>query len=212
MHKWIKAHPDVVKSPCSNDTILFKGVDGKKIPVTKLLLQCLYVKLHNDMIKSLAKGSFAGARNSSGKVIISDTALRLNKPKNLKLITNRHKQMCSCSCEACIVSKQLLLTLNKWRRRHIVRLENNSMQRCDMYKQHLFLFKNKGIKSEMMSAMYEPCDGQTLPSWKCVIGSFKDCPEYKIPDKEKKQAWVHNISYFVYIRQSTNVPFIIFFH
>ena len=132
LHKWIKAHPDVVESPCSNDTILVKGVDGKKTPVTKLLLQCSYVKLHNDMIKSPAEGGFAGARNSSGKVIISDSALRLNKPKNLKPMTNRHKQM--CGCETCIVSKQLLLTLNKWRRRHIVRLENDSRQRCDRYK------------------------------------------------------------------------------
>ena len=183
LHRWMKGHPDVVESPCSNDTILVKGVDGKKTPVAKLLLQCSYVKLHNDMIKSPEEGGFAGARDKSGKVIISDTALRLNRPKNLKPMTNRHKQM--CGCETCIVSKQLLLTLNEWRRRHVQRLENESRQRHDRYKQQLFFCQHKDVKSEMMSVMCEPCDGQTLPRWKCVIRSCKDCPEYAIPDEEK---------------------------
>ena len=60
--------PDV-ESPCSNDTILIKCVDRKKTPVAKLFLQCSYVKLHNDMIKSPAEEGFAGARDKSGKII-----------------------------------------------------------------------------------------------------------------------------------------------
>ena len=174
-----------------------KGVDGKKTPVANCLLQCLHVKVHNDMIKSPAEGDFAGAMDKSDKVIISDTALRLNRPKNLKPMTNRHKQM--CGCETCIVSKQLLLTLNEWRRRHVQRLENESRQRHDRYKQQLFFCQHKDVKSEMMSVMCEPCDGQTLPRWKCVIRSCKDCPEYAIPDEEKKRrANIPNIVFRVY--------------
>ena len=62
LHPWMKGHPDVVESPCSNDTILVKGVDEKKLIVSRLLLQCLYVKLHNEMIKIPSERGIAGAR------------------------------------------------------------------------------------------------------------------------------------------------------
>ena len=83
--------------------------DGEKVRETKLLLLCSVRELHNDLIKSPEEGGFYGARNDSGEVLISDTALRKHMPSNLKKISNRHKQM--CGCKICIISKQFHLTL-----------------------------------------------------------------------------------------------------
>ena len=83
--------------------------------MAKLLLQYSYVQLHNDLIKSPQDRGFTPTRDESGKVVISDTVLRLYRPEELQPMTKRHKQM--SACEACIVSKRLLLVLNPWRRR-----------------------------------------------------------------------------------------------
>ena len=163
LHKWIRDHPQVVQSPIAKDTLYVKGADGTKTQVTKLLLQCSYVQLHNDLIKSPQAGGFGGARDESGKVVISDTALRLHRPQELRPMTKRHKQM--CGCEICIVSKQLLVTLNAWRRRRIVKLESQDRVACDKYKEQLFLSEHADVKKEMMSMMCEPCneEEQSLP-------------------------------------------------
>lgn len=96
---------------CFTDTILIKGVDRKKMVVAKLLVQLLYVKLHKDMMKSQADGGFASSSNASGKILISDATLKLNRPRYMKPMINRHKQM--SSYQPCIVSKLLLLTLTQ---------------------------------------------------------------------------------------------------
>ena len=185
LHIWLKEHPDVVTSPNSNDTLLVAGPDGEKIRVPKLLLQCSYVQLHNDLIKSQQEGGFAPARDESGKVVISDTALRLHRPQELRPMTKRHKQM--CGCETCIVSKQLLLTLNAWRRRRVEKLEREERVACDKYKEQLFLCHHADVKGQIMSMMCEPCneEEQSLPKWKCVLRRCQQCPKYEIPDEEK---------------------------
>ena len=164
----------------------------------KLLLQCSYQKLHNDMIKSVQEGGFPGARKENGSVIISDTALRIHRPQYLKRMTKRHKQM--CGCETCIVSTQLLFTLNAWRRRHLKKLHRENKELCTKYREQIFLCQHEDTKSEMMSMMCQPCEEQILPKWKCVLRRCKDCPKYEIPDEEKRPSEdnSHNIIFRVY--------------
>ena len=92
-----------------------------------------------------------------------------------------------CGCETCTVSKQLVLTLNAWRRRHVEIVEREDRVVCDKYKEELFLCQHDNVKSEMMSMMCEPCneEDQSLPKWKCVLCRCKECPRYKIPYKEQ---------------------------
>ena len=94
LQEWIKQHPCSIVSPIKSDTLLVKDKDGNKVKMPKLLLECTPRELHNDMLKPLDKGGFAGAYDDKGNVLISDTALRSFLPKNLRKMTNHYKQVC----------------------------------------------------------------------------------------------------------------------
>ena len=158
--------------------------DGEKVRETKLLLLCSVRELHNDLIKSPEEGRFSGARNDSGEVLISDTALRKHMPSNLKNISNRHKQM--CGCKICIISKQLHLTLMLWRKRRIKVIETSDKPRSEQYQIEIETCSHDDLKVEMMSIMCQPCEGESLPKWKCVLGRCNECPKYQIPNEEQE--------------------------
>ena len=72
----------------------------QKERVSKLLLQISIRELHNDMLLPPDEGGFKEARDETGNVRISDTALRALLPEQARKMTPRHKQM--CGCEVCI--------------------------------------------------------------------------------------------------------------
>jgi hypothetical protein len=131
LHEWVLAHPRIVASPISNDTLLVKNKEtGKKERVGKLLREISIRELHNDLIRKGTEGGglvagLASARDATGKVLISDTALRYLLPVQLKPMTERHKMM--CGCEVCIVPDSMQQTLNAWRVRHKSKLLADAM-------------------------------------------------------------------------------------
>jgi hypothetical protein len=97
---------NVIHSPIANDMLLIKStVAGvpQKMRVGKLLCEFLIRELHNSMVGPVEEGGLEDARNSEGKVIISNTTLRTIIKEDLPQLrrsTERYKQM--CGCETCL--------------------------------------------------------------------------------------------------------------
>jgi len=118
LDEWIRSHHDVVQSPIANDTIqVYNPETEKKEPKPKLLLMVPVRELHNDLAQPEERGGFKYAYDERGKLLISDTMLRSLLPKELKRMTERHKQM--CGCETCIVGRGMLRSLRAYRKSHV---------------------------------------------------------------------------------------------
>ena len=94
LNEWIGNHPQVVNSPIPNDTFLVPDPErpGKKIRVYKLLLQISIRELHNDLISESSIYQLKEAIDeTTGKPLISDTALRALMPNNVQKMTDRYK-------------------------------------------------------------------------------------------------------------------------
>ena len=116
--EWFMNHPNVVESPITNETLLVRNlVTGQKERVNKLLLQISIRELHNDMLLPPDEGGFKEAWDETGKVRISDTAMRALLPEQARKMTPRHKQM--CGCEVCIQIRLHQIDLNAWRHRKL---------------------------------------------------------------------------------------------
>ena len=99
LYTWITRHPQVLKSPISNDC--FKVMlDNQTEPqlVTKFLLQVSVKELHNSLISDPNDGGLKDARDEDGRIIISDSTLRSLLPTQLKQMYARYKVMCGCEC------------------------------------------------------------------------------------------------------------------
>ena len=68
-----------MESPIANDMATVKNQEGLLIKVPKLLLQIPIRVLHNDLVNNLVE-----ARDSNGKVLVSDTKLRQILSKGIK--------------------------------------------------------------------------------------------------------------------------------
>ena len=117
LYTWITRHPQVVKSPISNNCIKIV-LDDQTEPqlVPKLLLQVSVRELHNSLVSDPNDGGLKDDRDEDGKIIISDSTLRLLFPPQLKKISARYKIM--CGCESCISTKGIHSSLLSWRDRN----------------------------------------------------------------------------------------------
>ena len=73
--------------------------------VPKLLLQVSIRELYNSLVSDPNDGGLKDARDEYGKMIISDSTLRLLLPPQLKQMSARYKIMRGCEC--CISSKSI---------------------------------------------------------------------------------------------------------
>jgi hypothetical protein len=125
LNHWILAHPQVVQSPITSDTLLLPDREtGLTICVPKLLLEISIRELHNDLIAPPKSGGLAEARDAEGHVIISDSVLRCLLPPQLRKMTERHKQM--CGCEVCLKVISMQQSLNAWRHRWLRKLKDEA--------------------------------------------------------------------------------------
>ena len=206
LHEWVLSHPRVVNSPIANETLLVKDRDtGKKERVGKLLLEITIRELHNDLIElpieqGGAGGGLASARDErTGKVIISDTALRYLLPPQLKKMTEKHKQM--CGCEICLIadSHQKSLSARRVRLKRELLSAAKDMQpgpeqdeaydRALKYQPTLnhatpvpWHLKPGIALGEIQCGCVA---GTAFPHWDCVLRRCKECPEYPIPPEEQ---------------------------
>ena len=90
---------NVRQSPIAHDTSLINDTEsGVKRRVPKLLLECSWQKLHNEIITSPDDGGLLGAINANkNDVIISNTMLLSLEPPQIRPIKYHHKIMCGCA-------------------------------------------------------------------------------------------------------------------
>ena len=114
MYAWITRHPQVVKSPISNDClkVMFDEQTETQL-VPKLLLQVSVREIHNSIVSDPNYGGLKDARYEYDNIIISDYKLRSLLPSQLK----RYKVMCGCEC--CISAKSIHSSLLSWRDRYL---------------------------------------------------------------------------------------------
>ena len=80
-YTWITRHPQVVQSPIFNDCLKVM-LDDQTEPqlVTKCLLQVSVRELHNSLVSDPNDGGLKDARDEDGKIISSDSTMRLLLP------------------------------------------------------------------------------------------------------------------------------------
>ena len=62
-------------------------------------------ELHNSLVSDPNDGGTKDAMDENGKIVISDSTLRLLLPPQLKKISASYKNMCACEC--CISDKNI---------------------------------------------------------------------------------------------------------
>jgi hypothetical protein len=143
-------------------------------------------------------GGLAEARDKSGNVLISDTALRYLLPPQLKRMSASHKQM--CGCEKCLSIRTLHQSLNAWRFRCLRELsvEANSLPEGEARQLALarladyrsaVLVDDKPIhpkpKFALKSIQCTNVDNFNFPHWNCVLRRCSVCPQYPIHLEEQ---------------------------
>jgi hypothetical protein len=195
LRSWIVNHPHVIRSPIVNDTLLVRNpITSLKERVGKLLLEIPVRELHNDLIETPEKGGLAEAWKD-GKVIISDSNLRILLPKELRPATERHKQM--CCCETCITPRMLQSSLNafrpRWSRKLTAEAERtgtpDDLALANAY-QNMVLPNGSAWHPKPRDALHliqcaNPDPNVEHPSWCCVLRRCLNCPKYPIPVPER---------------------------
>ena len=196
--KWIISHPRVVNSPITRDTLLVKNPETKqKERVGKLLLEIDVRELHNDLIelpveKGGKGGGLAEARDSNGKIIISDTSLRYLLPPQLKRMTEKHKQM--CGCEVCLIGDSHQKTLNAFRVRHKRDLRAAADTPWRAFDAHVYQPSldddpprpwHAKVSDALECVQCSPIIQCGLPHWSCVLRRCGKCPKYPVPPEEQ---------------------------
>jgi hypothetical protein len=123
MVSWVTNHENVIHSPIANDTLLIKStVAGvtQKMRVGKLLCEFLVRELHKSMVGPVEEGGLEDARNSEGKVVVSNLTLCSIMTEDLlelRCSTERYKQM--CGRKTCLTITAHQKSLNAWRSRQL---------------------------------------------------------------------------------------------
>ena len=125
LYNWILQHPQVLKSPISNDCLKVSN-DGHSEPqlVPKLFLQVYVRELYNRTVSHPEEGGLKEARYADNNIIISDSTLQSILPPQLNKMSTRYKIMCGCECY--IPAKSIYSSLLSWRDIYLSKINNFS--------------------------------------------------------------------------------------
>ena len=185
-------------NPCKGATVRLKDVnqevvmDGNNVPVRKqtMVMRAGPRMVHNEMIKPVDQGGFAGAIDSEGKVVICLSTLRKIWPNWLVPMTKRLKAM--CVCDKCGVTCEVQESYNLRRGKIIksIQLQVDSMHesaRTDDFKRHIKRYTDeitengvlkKKRASQFVDAITCPpltINGVELHRFACAIGDCEQC-------------------------------------
>jgi len=146
-------------------------------------------ELHNEFCNN-----FPGGRKDDGTPLLSDTTLRLIKPRWLCPLTDSQKQM--CGCDICIIKKDLVTSLFKWQTKRLEDLRheaatatNNTTKRSLSTTANLFEangYHRYSHPREVVESMTCPFAWNTeLHRFSCVAGRCANCPGLVVPNVEK---------------------------
>ena len=95
------------------------------------------IELHNSLVIDTNDGVLKYSRDEYGKIVISDSTLRLLLSPQLKQISARYKIMYGCEC--CISEKIIHSSLLSWLNRYLEKLKDkiqNAQSRISDDKSH----------------------------------------------------------------------------
>ena len=110
VHNFVRRHPNIVTSPRKNDTVSVKDPTDptKTIKMQKKLRQIPMRELHSDLVNNVPSCKV------EEKLVVSEDGLRANMPPEVKPMSNRYKEMCSCL--TCLKMRMAQEALNRYRR------------------------------------------------------------------------------------------------
>ena len=162
--------------------------------MSKIVLECSILQLHNEFIDSLDDGGLLGARYAdSHDVIFSETVLHSLSPPQLCPITDNHKIMCGCA--VCNTSKCFQVSLNVWRRKQIKimkdKADNSRVRKKDGLTQAYKSYADYAFPSNKTfhtccenAADYVLCtptnDEYQFPNWKLFLLKCTACTSFAI--------------------------------
>jgi len=185
-------------NPCKGATVRLKDVnqevvmDDNNVPVRKqtMVMRAWPRMVHNEMIKPVDQGGFAGARDSEEKVVICLSTLRKIWPNWLVPMTKRLKAMCVCNICGVTCEVQELYNLRRGKIIKSIQLKVDSMcesARKDEFKRHIKRYTDeitengvlkKKRASQFVDAITCPpltLNGVELHRFACVIGDCEQC-------------------------------------
>lgn len=187
LHQWLyNKQGDIHPSANAKDSVMVKNpITGDKERMQKYYYHQSIRLIHNDLIKDVEHGGFAGARDANNRVVISDTMLRKLMPRNISRLTDSQKEM--CGCEVCIIAKGLIITFSAWETRtyqHLVGLGNN---RAAAFETEMHKYKHP--RDAVLAISCPPIDvGGPWPLHKlnCCMGICNECPQMEWPEVENE--------------------------
>ena len=157
----------------------------RKIKVSKYLFHISIRELHTDLISEISIYQLKlGIGETTGKTLISDTALHALIPKNFRKTTDKYKQM--CGCKICVIICSIQASLNPYQLKHlkllrekarnkggqIVHLGVDSTEKSNSYandvypnNQHMYL----SPRDALLSIKFNSVDGFSFPHFRCVL-------------------------------------------
>ncbi len=188
-------HPHVIVSPNARDTLQVKNADGKKVVVSKLLMQVGLGTIFSDIIKN----------NPTIKNKVGERAFRyiISGLVSVCCFTNSYKQMCSCmECVGLHTLHCLLLAKRGVMHRqfafdaqHCTRAAQ-AMKKASGWaavawhpKPSLAITEGTCLQWSLHAVLY----------WECQTLQCGDCKEYLVPKEEAREdGAVEDISFHVY--------------
>ena len=200
--KWlwnfVRKHDDVIVSPLKEHAIMVPDPADPRIIAEepKRLRQVSVGRLHKDFCVEVEKLQSTCANTADVIPKIGDNTFRLNMPPDVKPMSNRHREMCSCGI--CQQMKMLQETLNRFMRQKVLpeghRLHNTrrSGSRRRNFKKLLDNFENglnkKETPREALNAVHckfttregDPSPIPGLIHMDCAFNWCPRCPQRKM--------------------------------
>ena len=185
LYEWLISKCEEVKaSPRTNHTVLVKNpYTGVKEKQQKHFYMNSVREIHNQLIRPVKEGGFGRARDSEGKVVVSDTMLRSLLPANLSRLTESHKEL--CGCENCIVSKGYCQTVKGFETRL-----SKQLPTAEAVAFKASMHKYSHPREAAATIACAPKQGIVQGPWplhkfSCAMGECKDCKDKVVPTHPK---------------------------
>ena len=155
LYAWITRHPQVIKSPISNDClkVMFDDQTEPQL-VPKLLLQVSVRKLHNSLVSDPNYGGLKDSRHEDDNIIIIYYTFRSLLPSQLKQTSAHYKLMCGFEC--CISAKIIHSSLLTWLDRYLKnsKIKAKILKAEGLVKNHVTYMKHMKKYSDATWASY----------------------------------------------------------
>ena len=179
--------------PNSSDMLLSLNTENPAIKslTSKLYLQISMQELHNNLLSDPLLGLLE-TQDANGQPVISNTALRVLLPPQVRSMTKRCKQM--CGCEVCIIIQQQQMLLNAYRLSLIRQLDEEALEYPDKARKQIAMVRAQDYRNTifpngthlhskptdaLISIMCPNVKVFDVPHMDCTLRECTHCPKYQ---------------------------------